>query len=52
MESYTYNPYYIPWKDEIVTAPPVIQNGVLKVPCGPGWGTDLNEKEIAKHPPV
>lgn len=41
----------VPWKDDIVTAPPVIQNGVLKVPCGPGWGTDLNEKEIAKHPP-
>jgi len=41
----------VPWKDDIVTLPPVIQNGVLKVPCGPGWGTDLNEKEIAKHPP-
>ena len=41
----------VPWKDDIVTAPPVIENGVLKVPCGPGWGTDLNEKEIAKHPP-
>ena len=42
----------VPWKDDIVTAPPVIENGVLKVPCGPGWGTELNEKEIAKHPPV
>ena len=41
----------VPWKDDIVTAPLVIENGVLKVPCGPGWGTDLNEKEIAKHPP-
>tara|TARA_Y100001934_G_scaffold169098_1_gene201010 strand:+ start:387 stop:545 length:159 start_codon:yes stop_codon:yes gene_type:complete len=51
MKSNTYNPYYIPWKDDIVTAPPVIENGVTKVPCGPGWGTDLNEKEFAKHPP-
>ena len=42
----------VPWKDDIVTAPPVINSGVLQVPCGPGWGTDLNEKEIAKHPPV
>ena len=51
MESYTYNPYYIPWKDDIVTAPPVIENGVLQVPKTPGWGTDLNEAEIAKYPP-
>ena len=42
----------VPWKDDIVTSPPPIKNGTLKVPCSPGWGTDLNEKEIAKHPPV
>ena len=41
----------VPWKDDIVTSPPSIKNGTLKVPYGPGWGTDLNEKEIAKHPP-
>ncbi|HWP47024.1 MAG TPA: mandelate racemase/muconate lactonizing enzyme family protein [Candidatus Limnocylindrales bacterium] len=40
----------VPWKDEIVTDPPVIQNGYLKIPQKPGWGTDLNEKEIARHP--
>jgi len=42
----------VPWKDDIVTNPPVIENGVLKVPKNPGWGTDLNEAEITKRPPV
>ena len=51
IESTTYNPYYVPWKDEIVTNPPVIENGVLHVPKGPGWGSELNEKIIAAHPP-
>ncbi|MEM2890804.1 MAG: enolase C-terminal domain-like protein [Candidatus Hadarchaeum sp.] len=40
----------VPWKDEIITDPPVIQNGYLKIPKKPGWGADLNEKEIARHP--
>tara|TARA_E500000331_G_C16981259_1_gene593663 strand:+ start:240 stop:389 length:150 start_codon:yes stop_codon:yes gene_type:complete len=48
----SYDPYYVPWKDDIVTAPPVIKNGVLKVPNIPGWGTDLNKAEIAQHPPT
>ena len=42
----------VPWKDDIVTNPPVITNGILKIPSTPGWGTELNEREIAKHPPV
>ena len=41
----------VPWKDEIVTNPPVIENGVLQVPTGPGWGSELDEKVIAAHPP-
>jgi L-alanine-DL-glutamate epimerase-like enolase superfamily enzyme len=41
----------VPWKDDIVTDPPVIENGVLKLGRKPGWGTDLNERAIAKHPP-
>jgi L-alanine-DL-glutamate epimerase-like enolase superfamily enzyme len=41
----------VPWKDDIVTDPPDIENGILKLSSKPGWGTELNEKEIARHPP-
>ena len=41
----------VPWKDDIVTCVPQIENGQLRVPDGPGWGTDLNEEVIRAHPP-
>ena len=41
----------VPWKDELVTRPPVIEDGHLVVPDGPGWGTELNESAIRAHPP-
>ena len=40
----------VPWKDELVTKPPVIKNGYLDIPDGPGWGVELNEDVIKKHP--
>jgi L-alanine-DL-glutamate epimerase-like enolase superfamily enzyme len=27
-----------------------VKEGHLELPSGPGWGVELNEKEIAKHP--
>lgn len=36
----------IPWKDEFVTRTPVIENGAMKIPSGPGWGTELNEEAL------
>ena len=39
----------VPWKNDLVTDPPNIVDGCMTVPTKPGWGTDLNEKEIAKH---
>ena len=39
-----------PWRDDLVTNPPEIKDGYLIIPDRPGLGTDLNEKEIAKHP--
>ncbi len=33
-----------------VTDPPKIVDGYMVIPNTPGWGTDLNEKELAKHP--
>jgi galactonate dehydratase len=40
----------VPWKDALVTEPPEIVDGYLTIPARPGWGTDLNEAEVAKHP--
>ena len=40
----------VPWKDELVTKPAVIKNGYLNIPEGPGWGTELNEDVIKRHP--
>ena len=41
----------VPWKDDLVTHPPVIQNGELIVPNRPGWGADINEEAVKAHPP-
>jgi galactonate dehydratase len=41
----------VPWKDDLVTNPPVIQNGELVLPTSPGWGTDVNEEAVRAHPP-
>ncbi|MEZ5826245.1 MAG: mandelate racemase/muconate lactonizing enzyme family protein [Geminicoccaceae bacterium] len=40
----------VPWKDEVVS-PPVIENGKLRLPTGPGWGCEVDEKAIRAHPP-
>jgi L-alanine-DL-glutamate epimerase-like enolase superfamily enzyme len=39
------------WKDDIVTRPPVIENGDLLLPTGPGWGAEINEEFVRAHPP-
>ncbi len=41
----------VPWKDDIVTQTPRIENGQLLLPDGPGWGADLNDQAIRAHPP-
>ena len=40
----------VPWKDAITSAVPVIENGILSVPEGSGWGIEVNEEELRKHP--
>jgi L-alanine-DL-glutamate epimerase-like enolase superfamily enzyme len=42
----------VPWKDDIVTHVPEIEDGYLKLPNGPGWGVELNEDAIKAHPPI
>jgi L-alanine-DL-glutamate epimerase-like enolase superfamily enzyme len=41
----------VPWKDELVTNPPRIENGELILPTAPGWGADVDEAVVRKHPP-
>ena len=41
----------VPWKDDLVTVPPVIEDGHLVLPTGPGWGADLDEDAVRRHPP-
>jgi galactonate dehydratase len=40
----------VPWREEMVTVQPHIQNGHLKMPTGPGWGTELKEEVFKAHP--
>jgi L-alanine-DL-glutamate epimerase-like enolase superfamily enzyme len=42
----------VKWKDDIVTLPPVIENGELLLPTGPGWGADIYETFVRAHPPL
>ena len=39
----------VPWKDELVDHPPVIENGEVLIPSRPGWGADLDEAVARKH---
>jgi L-alanine-DL-glutamate epimerase-like enolase superfamily enzyme len=40
----------VAWRDEF-TPPPVIENGELVLPKGPGWGVEVNEAAIRARPP-
>ena len=39
----------VPWKDDLTTHVPDIVDGYMKIPTGPGWGTDLNEDVVKAH---
>ncbi len=39
----------VPWRDELFTHSPIIQDGYLKLPTQPGWGTELNESALEKY---
>jgi len=41
----------VTWKDDMVTVPPVIDNGEFVLPTGPGWGAEVNEAFVRAHPP-
>jgi galactonate dehydratase len=37
-------------RNEVISAPPVLENGHLIVPTTPGLGVDIDEEAIAAHP--
>jgi L-alanine-DL-glutamate epimerase-like enolase superfamily enzyme len=41
----------VPWYHDLVTVPPRVEGGNLKIPTGPGWGTEINEEAVRAHPP-
>ena len=40
----------VPWKDDLVTQVPEVQDGHLVLPTGPGWGTEVDEDAVMAHP--
>jgi L-alanine-DL-glutamate epimerase-like enolase superfamily enzyme len=45
------DPDRVPWHDDLVTVLPDVRDGYLRVPDGPGWGTEVNEAAVRAHPP-
>ena len=41
----------VAWRDELFVNPPVIENGELILPTGPGWGVEVNEAAVGARPP-
>ena len=39
-----------PWVDEVVVHAPVVKNGYIELPTGPGLGVELNEEAALSHP--
>ena len=41
----------VPWMSDLVTRPPVFEDGAYVLPDGPGWGCDVVEEAVQAHPP-
>jgi L-alanine-DL-glutamate epimerase-like enolase superfamily enzyme len=39
----------VPWKADLLTAKPVVAEGMFHLPSGPGWGADVDEEAVAEH---
>jgi galactonate dehydratase len=40
----------VPWRDKVISEPIKVQEGCLLLPDTPGFGVELDENEIARHP--
>ena len=39
----------VPWKSQLLSPPPVIENGYIQVPTAPGWGAEIDEEVLKAH---
>jgi galactonate dehydratase len=46
-----YDPDVVPRQNDPVTVKPDVRDGDLRLPAGPGWGTEVNEEAVHAHPP-
>lgn len=42
----------VPWTYELVTQAPVVENGEMRLPNGPGWGAEVDEAALRAYPPI
>ncbi|MCB0120821.1 MAG: galactonate dehydratase [Caldilineaceae bacterium] len=42
----------LPYYQQLLTNPLIVENGYGKPPEGPGWGTDLDDAVLAQYPPA
>lgn len=51
---YTHDQREPSWRDDVMKPPlrEFVRDGYLQLPEGPGWGVELDEDEIGKHPYV
>jgi L-alanine-DL-glutamate epimerase-like enolase superfamily enzyme len=40
----------VPWREELTTAVPQIEEGKVVIPSGPGWGVEIDEQVLRAHP--
>ena len=40
------------WRNEVITEPPQVKKGFIDLPRKPGWGIQLDEELIRKHPRI
>ncbi|MGD8809530.1 MAG: mandelate racemase/muconate lactonizing enzyme family protein [Gammaproteobacteria bacterium] len=40
----------VPWKYDLLSRAPVIEDGFFVLPTEPGWGADIDEEKLAAHP--
>lgn len=45
------DPEGVPWRAELYTHAPEVERGEMRVPDRPGWGTDIDEAAVSRHPP-
>ena len=41
----------VPWARGFLSHPPVVEDGHMRVPTTPGWGSDVLEEALLAHPP-